>query len=257
MFELIRYVVFAEHPASWFTRPLDDKSSNKSFTLPIAHRRNIARIALAPRGNLLLSIDEDGHAILSHLPRRLALHHFSFRGSITALAFSSSGRHFAVGQGRFIEVWNTPSTPESSDDGHLEFAPFVRHRVYAGHSDTIQYINWSSDSRFFLSAAKDLTARIWSLDSEDNFTPTTLAGHREAVIGAWFSGDQESVLVLKNIPPNLNTEELIDIHSQPRRSLVSLAVFVETWSRSRAGGGRRKRKVSAMENYTATFLLAE
>lgn len=75
----------------------------------------------------------------------------------------------------------------------MEFAPFVLYRDLAGHVDTVQSIHWSSDSRFFLSASKDLTARIWSLDPEEGFEPTTLAGHREAVIDAWFTEDQESV----------------------------------------------------------------
>lgn len=81
-------------------------------------------------------------------------------------------------------------------DGELEFAPFIRHRVYAGHYDTVQSLEWSSDSRFFLSAAKDLTARIWSLDPEEGFVPTTLAGHREGVLGAYFSKDQETIYTI-------------------------------------------------------------
>ena len=170
-----------------------DVSSNKSYTLPFAHRRNISQIAFTPKGNLLLSIDEDGRAILTNFPRRLALHHFSFKGSVSALAFSPSGRYFVVGVGRFIEVWQTPSTPDVTQEGELEFAPFIRHHVHAGHHDTVQNIDWSSDSRFFLSASKDLTARIWSLNPEEGFIPTTLAGHREGVLGAWFSRDQENV----------------------------------------------------------------
>lgn len=109
------------------------------------------------------------------------------------MEFAPSGTHFAVGVGRHVEVWHTPSTPDSHAEGELEFAPFIRHRVYAGHYDTVQSIKWSSDSRFFLSAAKDLTARIWSLDPEGGFLPTTLAGHREAVMGSWFSKDQETI----------------------------------------------------------------
>lgn len=90
-------------------------------------------------------------------------------------------------------MWHTPSTPDAGADGELEFAPFVKHREYAGHFDVVQSIEWSSDSRFFLSASKDLSARIWSLDPEEGFVPTTLAGHRQAVQGAWFSKDQETV----------------------------------------------------------------
>ncbi len=153
-------------------------------------------MGLTPRGNLLLTVDEDGRAILTNIPRRIALHHFTFKQSVSALAFSPSGRHFAVGVGRHIEVWHTPSTPDQNVDGELEFAPFVRHRVYAGHFDTVQNIEWSSDSRFFLSAAKDLTARIWSVDPEEVFIPTTLAGHREGVLGAYFSKDQETIYTI-------------------------------------------------------------
>jgi periodic tryptophan protein 2 len=166
--------------------------SSKSYTLPFAHRKNIARLALNPRGNLLLSVDEDGRAILTNVPRRIVLYHFSFREEVTALAFAPSGRHFAAAIGRKIEVWHTPSTPDVAD-GDLEFAPFVRHRVYTGHFDTVRSLEWSTDSRFFLSASKDLTARIWSLDPEEGFVPTTLGGHKQAVVGAWFSADQETV----------------------------------------------------------------
>lgn len=171
----------------------DGKYSNTSYTLPFAHRRNISRIALTPRGNLLLSVDEEGHAILTHLTRRIVLYHLSFKDAVSALAFSPSGLHFAVGVGRFVEVWNTPSTPDSGSSGELDFAPFVRHHRHAGHYDTVQSITWSSDSRFFLTTSKDLTARIWSLEQEEGFIPTTLAGHKQEVLAAWFSQDQETV----------------------------------------------------------------
>lgn len=179
-----------------------DLHSGRSHTLPFAHRVNVARLALHPSGSLLLTIDEQGHAILSHFHRRVVLYHFSLKSPVSALAFSPSGKFFAVALGRKCEVWKTPSTPGSSEgtdgrsDGGLEFAPFVRCRQYAGHHDTIQSLDWSSDSRFFLTASKDLTARIWSLDPEDGFMPTVLAGHRTAVHGAWFSKDQETIFTI-------------------------------------------------------------
>jgi periodic tryptophan protein 2 len=153
----------------------------------------VARIGLSPRGNLLVTVDEDGHAILTNVERRVSIYHFSFRSPVTALAFSPSGRHFAVGIGRRIEVWHVPSTPDASATGELEFAPFVRHHSHAGHYDDVTHLEWSSDSRFFLSAAKDLTARIWSLNPEAGFRPTVLAGHKQAVVGAWFSENQETI----------------------------------------------------------------
>jgi periodic tryptophan protein 2 len=161
--------------------------------LPFAHRKNIARIGLIPQGNLLLTVDDEGHAILTNVPRRIVLYHFSFRSPVTALSFSPSGQFFAVGLKRKLEVWHVPSTPESSVDGELDFAPFVRHHTHTGHFDDIQHIEWSSDSRFFLSSSKDLTARIWSLHPEDGFIPTVLSGHRQGLVGAWFSDDQETI----------------------------------------------------------------
>ncbi|KAJ9206298.1 hypothetical protein DTO271D3_7740 [Paecilomyces variotii] len=170
-----------------------DLVHNTSYTLPFTHRTNIARLDLSPRGNLLLTVDENGRAILTNFHRRIAIHHFTFKNPVSALAFSPSGRHFAVGVGRRLQIWHTPSTPGADSNGELEFAPFVLHRDLAGHFDTIQSVEWSSDSRFLLTASKDLTARVWSLDPEDGFEPTTLAGHRQGVKAAYFSADQESI----------------------------------------------------------------
>ncbi|KAL8828665.1 MAG: hypothetical protein Q9191_002462 [Dirinaria sp. TL-2023a] len=113
--------------------------------------------------------------------------------AVSALSFSPCGRYFAIGHGRLVDVWHTPATPESFSEEGLEFAPFILHHVHAGHHDAVQSIEWSSDSRFFLSASKDLTARIWSVNAEEGFVPTTLAGHRESLLGAWFSSDQEAI----------------------------------------------------------------
>ena len=166
--------------------------SSKSYTLPFAHRKNIARLALNPRGNLLLSVDVQGQAILTSLPRRIAFHRFSLKGEVLALSFAPSGLHFAVAVGRVIQIWRTPTTPDVTG-GELEFAPFVLHRTYGGHFDNVCSIEWSSDSRFLLTASKDMTARIWSLGPEEDFEPTTLGGHKQGVVGAWFSKDQETV----------------------------------------------------------------
>lgn len=139
-------------------------------------------------------MDEDGHAILADFRRRLALYHFSFKDAVSAIRFSPSGRHFVVGLGRTVQIWHSPSIPTVESDEGPEFAPFVLHRSLNGHHDTVQYITWSRDSRFLLSAGKDLTARIWSLDRQQDFVPTILAGHKESLLGAWFSDDQDSVI---------------------------------------------------------------
>jgi periodic tryptophan protein 2 len=171
----------------------DRSCSNKSYTLPFAHRKNIARLALNPKGNLLISVAEDGYSILTNFSRRIPIYFFKFRDAVTALEFSPSGRHFAVAVGRRIEVWHTPSTPDDTEDGTLDFAPFVIYHTHTGHFDDVTSIQWSKDGRFFLSASKDQTARIWSLSSQNKSVKMTLAGHRSAVQAAWFSKDQETI----------------------------------------------------------------
>ncbi|GMM29796.1 snoRNA-binding rRNA-processing protein [Martiniozyma asiatica (nom. inval.)] len=164
-----------------------DLINNTSFTFSYSHRKNITSIALNPQSTLLLTIDEDGRAILVNYRARTVLHHFNFKNKIACLKFSPSGEYFAVAVGRFIEIWKTP------DGDERQFAPFVRFRVYAGHSDDITDINWSADGRFLLSSSTDLTARVWSLHSEDNSVKMSLAGHRERVVSAFFDKSQEMI----------------------------------------------------------------
>jgi periodic tryptophan protein 2 len=205
-----------------------DLVQDKSTTLPFTHRNPISSLALHPSGSLLLTVDSTGRAILSHIPRRIAIYHFSFRATVTALAFSPSGRYFAVATGRNIEVWHTPSSPDTSGDSGIEFAPFVLHRKYVGHFEDVTSLEWSKDSRFFVSAAKDLSARIWSLDPESGFVPTVLSGHRTAVIGAWFSKDQETVRISERKCSPLIYQ---DLDGQQRRCSVQVGVRDETGRR--------------------------
>jgi len=130
----------------------------------------------------------DGRAILTNFVRRTVLHHFNFKSEVHDIQFSPDGTHFAVATGRRTEVWRTPSYSEER-----EFAPFIKHREYTGHYDAVSSITWSGDSRFFLTASKDLTARVWSLNPIEGFVPTTLSSHKDSVVGAWFSGDQEKI----------------------------------------------------------------
>lgn len=168
-----------------------DLTNNKSFTFPYEHRKNIACIALNPQSTLLLSVDVDGRAILVNFVRRTVLFYFNFKDTVSDLKFSPDGKYFAVAAGRHIQVWRTP---EQRDD--KQFAPFIRHRVYAGHFADVTSISWSDDSRFFLASSKDLTTKVFSLKSEDSIAAATLVGHREAVVASFFSDDQETIYTI-------------------------------------------------------------
>jgi hypothetical protein len=51
--------------------------------------------------------------------------------------------------------------------------------------------------RYFISTSKDMTCRIHLLEkNNDNFRSSTLAGHRDYIINAWFSADMENVSLL-------------------------------------------------------------
>ena len=168
-----------------------DLISNKAFTFSYQHRKNIARIALNKQATLMLSVDEDGRGILVNFVSRVVLHHFNFKGVVHDLQFSHDGHYFAVALDRFVQIWKTPDYTEDR-----QFAPFVRHRNYAGHFSDVISVTWSQDSRFVVSTAEDMTTRIFSLHSEDKDAAMTMAGHRDYVMRAFFDQTQEIIYTL-------------------------------------------------------------
>ncbi|WVQ83639.1 hypothetical protein IAT38_005781 [Cryptococcus sp. DSM 104549] len=164
-----------------------DLVNNKSRTLPFENRKNIASIALSPDGNVLISIDEDGRAILAHFRKGTVLHHISFKHRVNHVVFSPDGKYIAVTHGHHVQVWNTPS--------HLvrEFAPFTLHREYTGHHDEVVSICWSKTSRYFVTTSRDMSARLYTLNPLEGFKPKAFGGHRDVVIGAFFSQDEKTI----------------------------------------------------------------
>jgi periodic tryptophan protein 2 len=145
-------------PSSTRTNFVLSGSSNKSLTFAFENRKNISVLALSPDGNVLISVDEDGRALLVNARRGVILHHFNFRKTVKDIKFSPDGRcvlpihyyrkfyskehrYIAATHGAHIQVWRTPN--------HLvrEFAPFVLHRTYTGHHDDVLSIQWSPDSK--------------------------------------------------------------------------------------------------------------
>ncbi|KAI3404095.2 PWP2 [Candida oxycetoniae] len=165
-----------------------DLVKSQTTTFNYQHRKNIQCIALNKQNNLLISIDEDGRAILVNFISRVVLHHFNFKSRVNDISFSPCGKYFAVAVGRFIQVWKTPDFTEDR-----QFAPFVRHRIYSGHFDDVLSISWSENSKYFISTSKDMTARIYSLESSDKDVARTFSGHRDYVVNAFFSKDNDTI----------------------------------------------------------------
>lgn len=168
-----------------------DLIKSQSFTFNYQHRKNIQCLALNRQNTLLISIDEDGRAILVNFVSRVVLHHFNFKSKVHNISFSPCGKYFAVAVGRFIQVWKTPDFTEDR-----QFAPFVRHRIYLGHFDDVLSISWSEDSKYFISTSKDMTARIYSLQSSDRDVARTFSGHRDYVVNAFFSKDNDTIFTV-------------------------------------------------------------
>ncbi|SCZ99353.1 BZ3500_MvSof-1268-A1-R1_Chr3-1g05964 [Microbotryum saponariae] len=198
-----------------------DLVNNKSRTLSFENRKNIARIALSPDATVLLSIDEDGRALLVNFKRSTVLHHFNFKKPVRDVQFSPDGKFIAATHGSQVQVWHTPS--------HLarEFAPFNLHRVYTGHYDDVLSITWSADSRFFLTTSKDMTGRLFTLYPVEGYRPKTFAGHRDAVLAAYFSVDHKSIYTVSRDgavftwsakeSEEESDEEDEELHDGPRR----------------------------------------
>jgi periodic tryptophan protein 2 len=69
-----------------------DLKNNKSCTFPFENRKNIYRFTISPNGLLLISVDEDGRALLVNLHLKTVLHHFNFKSKVYDIKYSPDGK---------------------------------------------------------------------------------------------------------------------------------------------------------------------
>eukprot|EP00775_Hariotina_reticulata_P006700 gene6700-6923_t len=164
-------------------------------TLPFENLTQIRTLCLSPDGQLLLSVDDAGRALLVARQRRVLLHHFSFKGPVAAAAFSPDGKFIAAAVGKLLQVWHSPGYEK-------QLMPLHLHRTYGTCHDTITALDWSSDSQFIAVASKDLTARIYSLNPIPGFKPPTLSGHKDSLVGVFFTAQStHHASELAGLPP--------------------------------------------------------
>lgn len=101
-------------PSSFHWGLHDQAASRKSRPLKIPDeieiqiRKNwapqVRTLCLSPDGSLLLSIDDEGKALVVHRARRVLLHHVSFKAPVRAAKFSPDGKLVAVAVGKLLQV---------------------------------------------------------------------------------------------------------------------------------------------------------
>lgn len=162
-----------------------DLQTHTVRTLPLEARSNIRCLALSPDDALFLVVDVQNYAMLVNFQRGIVLHRLRFKRKVRQVLFSPNGRYIAVTYGKHVQVWHAPS------HFRKEFAPLVLHRTYTGQSDDISSLHFSADSSVLVAGSRDSTARIWCLQTTKNYQPITLSAHKSALVGAYFSGNEQ------------------------------------------------------------------
>lgn len=140
-----------------------------------------------------MAVDQDGHAVLCNVSKRVILHHFNFKERIGEICFSPDGALLAISLGSKMRIWRAPSGESR------EFAPLVLHKTIGGHTDDIVTMDWSKDSRFIVTASLDMTARIFDLRKQDlneDFVPLELVAHRHPLVAAYFDAEDQKVITI-------------------------------------------------------------
>ena len=149
---------------------------------------------------MLLSIDDDGRALVINRRRRALLHHLTFKSKVRAAVFSPDGNYIAVAVGRLVQVWRRPGFAKT-------VAPMELYRTYGQcHADVVS-VDWSVDGCWIAATSKDLITRVFSLNPIDGYRPPILSGHKDTPIAVYFTSDklQEAANFLDKDAPALYT----------------------------------------------------
>jgi len=161
-----------------------DLVNHRCTTLACENRKNIARLGLSPNATLLISIDEDGHAIVINFLKKIQLCEFHFQQPVRDIKFSPDSKYLAVTHGDHIQVWRSPPLV-------TQFRPFVLHRTYTGHYGDVTTLHWTPCSKYFFSGSKDNSVRMYSLDPTPDFVPLVITGHKSDVV-SMFLGEPDN-----------------------------------------------------------------
>lgn len=166
-----------------------DVARGQSQTHELEHTSTITRVAASPCGRYVVTVDNKDWVFVSELRVGGFIYKRRFKKPVTAVAFAGNGRGFALASANKLTLYRDPSRVDS-------LKPFVSERRVGGHFDAITSVEFSPDGRFFSTCSADMTIRVFTTESDDEFVPLTLAGHRGKPLFASFGADSRKITSL-------------------------------------------------------------
>lgn len=152
---------------------------------------------LSPDGDLAVVIGQRGLGFFYSISARVVLDTLSFppNCTISAVKFSPCGKYVAVALEATLQVYTAPAKRVVSFHGC--------HRIEQLHAvltRPITNLDWTSDSNHLLLCGQDARMKIVPRQGKLHqkgmaLQQNSLIGHRSAVLGAWFTDDDNSEVV--------------------------------------------------------------
>ena len=151
---------------------------------------------VSPDGDLLFVVGSRGLAFFYSVSSRLCLDTVSIPPTCTVnvVKFSPCSKFVAVALENTLQIYNAPSTRIVSFHAchRLE-------NVHAALALPIRSVEWTSDSSHLLIAGQDARMKILPRDARNKkglaIAHNLLVGHRQGVVGAWFSSEDSAHVV--------------------------------------------------------------
>ena len=140
------------------------------------HGEEVRQVMFSPDGQLLAAISTDGGMSLTHLDAKVPRRTWGAGAAGLGLAFSPDGKRLATANGSFAFVWDVATGRELFRAMHATNADDAESPML-----WIDSVALSPDGNFLASAARDGTARVWSLTSRQELVRLTHAAPVEAV----------------------------------------------------------------------------
>jgi periodic tryptophan protein 2 len=151
---------------------------------------------ISPDGDLLFVVGSRGLAFFFSIPSRLCLDTVSLPPTcvVHCVRFSPCAKFVAVALENTLQVYNTPATRTVSFHACHRIE-----NVHAALALPIRSIDWTHDSCHLLLAGEDARMKILPRDVRNKkglaAAHNLLVGHRQGVVGAWFTSDAGTSVV--------------------------------------------------------------